>query len=146
MGRGIIHPGTQRTLLLLSTAHHRKGADDPQVEDLLELLLTVYRGTKGGHTQGHHQPKHQPNEDALLYRMGIIPGVIGAFRQTAFVQQRHHRRAHHKLRHIRIIGNYSVQHIIGQLRIPGGYRQRKNIRITEHRRGNRRPGADIQLR
>ena len=89
----------------------------------------MHGGAQRGEHKGCRDPHKRARHYAALDRGAVVALIKRLLRHAAFVEQVHHRRPDHELRHVRIALDDRLQHVVGALRVARGDAQRKDVGI-----------------
>ena len=121
----------------LFDAHGRQRAEIARARDLLQVVAGHDRRPRAAGQVQQRQTQQHADERAAHERLPPRKRIRRLRRHAGLVHHDQLRRPDHQLRHIRIMHDDRLQHIIALLRIAAGHAQRAQVRALLRRRGDR---------
>ena len=98
----------ERTLALFPAPDERQNAERGQIQDLLELVLSVNSAAERRKHDADEQPERGADQNAFFDRAAIASRIVRYGRQSALIQQIHDRRADDEFCDVGIVLDHGV--------------------------------------
>ena len=121
----------------LFDAHRWQRTEIARARDLLQIVAAHDRHTRTAGQIQQQQTQQRADDRAAHERLPPRKRIRRLRRHAGLIHHDQFRRSDHQLRHIRIMHDDRLQHIIALLRIRAGHAQRAQVRVLLRRRGDR---------